>query len=96
MPLSEDLKNTADDCGLVLVNLPLATYRLPCAVSLPDHVISERIAPARFALAYPALQAPMRLMGEILQEERIHGPVRPTWSSSISPSAKRNQLYARK
>src|SRR5262249_39768917 len=68
--LAED---ATDHLGLGRINGAAAAYRLAARIGLAHDVISIDPPTGRPTLAHPAFQAAMGLLGEVLEEERVHG-----------------------
>ena len=70
-------EDAADDGGLRFVDRAVAADRFAVGVELLDHVVAVGIAAARLAVLHPAAQAPAGLVGQVLQEQRVHRALQP-------------------
>ena len=72
MALGEHPEDAGDGLGLALVDGPVAAHRFAMRVGLPQRFIAIAQPAGRFTAHDPAPEAAMRLVGEVLQEQRVH------------------------
>ena len=87
-------KNPAHSAGLGFVDLTAAVDRFTICVALANDIVAKTVSAAGSALSYTALKAAPRLVGEILQEQRIHRPLQPDVKLGDLAFRKRDQADA--
>jgi hypothetical protein len=70
--MSEQREDALDDGGFGRVDASSAVDRLTVSVVLANHIIAEAQTSTRPALAHPAFETAPGLVGQILEEERVH------------------------
>ncbi|KRW98001.1 hypothetical protein AQY21_00450 [Paracoccus sp. MKU1] len=70
-------EDSADDGGLRFVDRAVAADRLAMGIEALHHVVAVGVAAAGLAVLDPAAQAPAGLVGQVLDEQRIHRALQP-------------------
>nr|WP_249138246.1 hypothetical protein [Caulobacter sp. S6] len=70
-------ENPAHHLGLGRVDGAVTADRFAVGANALDHVITVGVAAAGLALLDPAPEAAAGLVGEVLQEDRVHRPLQP-------------------
>jgi hypothetical protein len=65
-------EDPAHDRCFGVIDAPAAVNRLAAGVVLTDYIVAEAQATARSPLAYPPFESASGLVGEVLQEDRVH------------------------
>ena len=70
-------KDAAHHLGLSRVDGPVSAHGFPAGVEPLDDVVAVGVATAGLALLDAASEAPAGLVGEVLEEQGVHGPLQP-------------------
>ncbi len=71
--MSKLFEDAADNCRFAVIDAPFAAHRFAGGIEFPDHVITKAEATSRLALTHAAFQPTSGFLGEILQEQGVHG-----------------------